>query len=177
MSSQKTMEQIGLAKAAMGKPYPTETGKPVEETCNDHLSNFFRNGPNRKVFVLHEAEGDYEYDEEMSIDVEIKMEGESDTIFKSAETMLMTHLGAPLDVPPYSDFAFDASEQELVRDGQRFDNIDWTPEFEGGAIFENADTLDTRCWNLANEYLVLQKGKWTGDGNFALFVVITITRK
>jgi hypothetical protein len=77
----------------------------------------------------------------------------------------------PADLPNISETNY----EDTSRDGEQADDIGWTPEYEGGAIFRNTDSYDLRYWTRDNNFICLQKGKWTGDGNFLLFVLMTIS--
>ena len=159
----------------VGTDYPPEVTAPAEITYNDHLTNFLRSGPFRKTFLFSWTGGDYEYDENMSLGEEIRMELNNDEIFITVSNRCAALFGKPglerPDEPIFSVTDHEDSSGEL----NSYDGVAWTPDYEKGAVFENVDSSDMLYWEAEKEYIILQKGKWTGDGNFLFFVLMTIT--
>lgn len=168
-------KEILALKDQLGAAYPATVTLPVAQVNGDSVSNFMRNGPHRKVFALYTGDGDHECDPDMSQEVECAMESACDRIYKEALVMAEALLGKsrggfhPWDV--YSPDADDFIEKH----DQAYDGIAWSVEYEGGAVY--CDSHAVRYWDVGGEYVFLQRGKWHGDGNFALFTVMTVTPK
>lgn len=155
-------------------PYPDEAGPPAWDSPSAALSNLLRDGPRRKVVLLFSAAGDHDYDENMTTDVELRLEADALGAYKRALREAVATLG------PGRSFSCVPAELLAPQDGSSMqqdtrvlDGIDWTEEYDGGAVSHDSHRLC--CWQLGTELLCLQAGKWQGDGNFALFVLATLT--
>ncbi|MGC4103547.1 hypothetical protein [Ferruginibacter sp.] len=169
----RKLEEI---KTQLGKSYPAVISSPAEITCNDHLSNFLRNGPARKIFLFNCSGGDHDYDELMTTEMETALEVNNDAMYAAVAEMIVKYFGTPIQA--YGQLPADMAAtdyDDITGEGGISYGIDWTPEYEGGAVFNNADSSTILYWSTSNEYIVLQKGKWSGDGNFLLFTLVTIT--
>lgn len=166
---------INAIEKSIGTPYPTVITPPVESTAFDSLSNFLRNTPTRKVFLVNHSGGDYEYDENMSIEQEIDLDIANNALFLALRSEMEMDFGVAGNDTPAGILLMETNPDDCSKEGQIFDDIEWTPEYEGGAIFSNTDSFETCYWIIDKEILLLQKGKWTGDGNFIQYVLVTIT--
>ncbi len=63
-------------------PYPAKTSSSMGVSIFDACDNFFRHTPVRKILVVHDERGDYEYDEEMTPDKVIDISIENTKIYK-----------------------------------------------------------------------------------------------
>jgi hypothetical protein len=166
---------IQAIQSSLQSPYPAEITAPIETTAFNSFSNFLRNTPVRKVFLINHTDGDYEYDEDMNMDKEIEMEIANDNVFSETLVACEKVFGRSLGEFPGDIQVSETNYDDNSKEGTVSDGIEWTPEYEGGAVFRNGDSSDTRYWISGKEFIFLQKGKWTGDGNFLLYVLITIT--
>ncbi|WP_353722570.1 hypothetical protein [Dyadobacter sp. 676] len=174
MEHHKLNSLINQVKDLLGVPYPTAVGEPLENTYLSDFTNFLRSGPERKVILFNYECGDYDYDETLSVDDEIKIIAENDGIYDQAQLLITQQLGQPL---PFEEvIPFRRSDFDMVQNatGNGIE-IEITPEYFGGALFENTDDTTFCCWQKANEYLSLQKGAWWRGGNFFVFSLATIT--
>lgn len=159
----------------LNKPFQEQVGEPMEIVGSTDFLNFLRNGPNRKLVIFNESYGDYEHEESMSDDVEISIGADNDAIYSAAVDLLTKEFGTPSPQPvesydelPFSRIHF--KESADVEDGE------WTPEYDGGALFENADDFVFEYWHQNNQYIVLQNGKIWGDGDFTFYVLVAISK-
>ncbi|HEX2627369.1 MAG TPA: hypothetical protein VHM26_00100 [Chitinophagaceae bacterium] len=162
-------------QSALQLPYATEVSAPAEATAFNSFSNFLRTTPTRKIFLINHTGGDYEYDEGMNIDKEIEMEIANDAVFSETLIVCENAFGKSLGEFPEDNRVIESNYDDNSKEGNSFDDIEWTPEYEDGAVFRNADSFQTHYWIRQDQFIFLQKGKWTGDGNFIFYVLITIT--
>lgn len=175
MDTNELEQKIMHVVEILNKPFDGHVGEPIEVSGNGNFSNFLRNGPNRKLVIFNESYGDYEHDESMSDEVEISMSADNDAIYSAAVDLFAKEFGPPLPLPiesydelPFSRTNFDDSADD--------EEGDWTPEYDGGALFENADDFVFEYWNQNNQYIVLQNGKIWGDGDFTFYVLVAISK-
>ncbi|MCF2495701.1 hypothetical protein [Dyadobacter chenhuakuii] len=168
---QKVWQVVDLLESR----FDQDVSEPIENTGNCNLSNFLRNGPNRKIVIFKYYYGDYEYDELISEDVEISISIANDAIYNTANNLLTKQFGPPQPLPihDYNQLPFARIAKEKLKENKDYD---WTPEYEGGALFENADDFIFSYWIKKNQYIVLQNGKIWGDGDFTFFVLVTISK-
>jgi hypothetical protein len=159
--------------AMLDKPYPSRITAPVDSSLSLNLRNFFRERPDRKVAVVFIGSGDYEYDEDMTQDIDIALSIEARQFYKMAGKAISTNHGEPLAKAPVG--LLSVNHDDDSKEGQSFNNEAWSPEYEGGAIFDNADNYDTQHWKIGADVLTLQWGTVTGDGDFDHFVLMTLT--
>ncbi|WP_028105104.1 leucine-rich repeat domain-containing protein [Pseudoduganella violaceinigra] len=173
----KLKDKILALQRQLELPYPEVVMEPLDEALDYSLTNFLRNGPHRKVIVLNLAGGDYQYDEDMTPDVEYAMEAECDAIYKEALVIAeglfgKSRKGWPKDGDSYYE---PDSDDFPDKEDEEFDGVPWSQEYEGGAVHSEAETM---CyWDVNGQYVFLQKGRWTGDDNFQLFALMTATPK
>lgn len=171
---------LNEVKAGLVAPYPAQVGAPVSETLFDTLTNFFRNGPYRKVFVFADDGVDFQYDEDAQEGDDIDVETDNDAIFDYVLARLEAEFGPALghfpvrrdsimDVVDDDDDDDDDEEERTTDDG-----TEWTPEHDQGALID-CDSYRSRYWVIEDQYVFLQGGSITGDDNMAAFVALTIT--
>lgn len=166
-------EQIDRLQATLAADYPPAITPPAWVGPSDPLSNLLRSGPRRKVVVLFDAVGDYDHDETMSTDVEFDLEAQGLVVYKQALRWAESVLGPGRQPSPAPDELYPPDPDDFEhRHGQVDDGVEWTEECEGGAVSHDSRRL--RCWDLGADWVCLQAGKWQGDGNFAVFIVLTI---
>lgn len=167
-------EALVQIQAELGQPYPETLGPPVWQAPSAHLSNLLRNGPSRKVFLLHHDSGDCDYDEAMTDEVEFRMESEALVMYKQALVLAEACFGTGrgFDSVPFDLLPPDVDEDER-REDDMIDGERWTEEVEGGVVSHDSRRL--RTWIVGHQLVCLQAGKWQGDGNFAIFVAVTLT--
>ncbi|RYG28095.1 MAG: hypothetical protein EOO01_40325 [Chitinophagaceae bacterium] len=176
MPTEELQYFVQTIHSAIDRPYPATVSAPLDTTAFDPLTNFLRNGPARKVFLVNCSGGDYEYDEAMTPAEEARMETENDECFNNLLKAATDVWGeARGEFPPAGMAISETNYADNSHEGQQFDGVEWTPEYAGGALFRNADSLAARYWQQERDVIFTQKGKWTGDGNFLLFVLVTVT--
>ena len=165
-------EQIAQIQASLTAPYPGEVGPTAWTAPTDSVSNLLRSGPRRKAFVLHTATGDHDYEETMSDEVEFELTAGTVTAYKQALVHMEAAFGTGqgFDALPDELLPLDEEEDDT---GRQIDGIAWTGSYDGGAV--SPDCRKLRCWQQGADLICLQAGQWQGDGNFALFVVVTVT--
>lgn len=175
MNIKELEQKVSQVVELLNEPFDEHVGEPAEVSGNSNFSNFLRNGPNRKLVIFNESYGDYEHDESMSDDVEISMSADNNAIYSAAVGLLTKEFGTPSPQPvesydelPFSRIHFDDSAD--IEDGE------WTPEYDGGALFENSDDFVFEYWHQNNQYIVLQSGKIWGDGDFTFYVLAAISK-
>ena len=155
--------------------YPTSIKLPVESAIHNSIENFFRPTPQRKIAMVYAEDGDYEYDGDLTQQMEFEMEKKCDNLFYDLSIQLEKELGIGSDNLDYNSmFHIDYDEVEH-KDGLIFDNILWSFDYEGGAVFTDCDPPKTKSWQVEGQWFILQNCKWYGDGNFCYFVCCTIT--
>lgn len=174
VATPSSLREVILAlQRQLGSAYPAAVTRPVVQLNGRCITNFLRNGPHRKVFPLYTSDGDHHADPDMSLEAESAMEADCVRVYKEAlriaELLLGQSRGGRQPRDTHSPDADDFAEKE----GRAFDGIDWSVEYEGGAVY--CDSHAVRYWAVGDEYVFLQRGKWHGDGNFALFTVMTVT--
>jgi hypothetical protein len=175
--SAAVQKEIFALQSQLGAPYPEAVTKPIAEALTNTLTNFLRNGPHRKVFVLYQDSGDYQYDPDMTQEAEYGMGAECTAAYKEALVFLeglfgRRRVGRPAARRSYYE---PDSDDFPDKEDQEYDGIVWSPEYEGGPEYTEIDTL---ChWEVNGEYIFLQEGRWTGDDNFEYFTLMTVTQK
>ncbi len=161
----------------LATPYPIAVTLPVEETIHDDLTNFLRQGPYRRVYQLYSASGDFDYDADLTEDDMYDMEAACNAIYKHALVIAEYLFGKSKDnYPAGSHRVFEPVDTDFNhKEDQTFDGIPWSLEYEGGAVYQESDA--TRYWETDSDFIFLQRGRLSGDGNFALFVLLTATPK
>ncbi len=164
-------------KAAIYTDFPAEVGPPVEQTQFGMITNFFRNGPKRKVVVFTSDGIDFQYDDDAregdDSKLEVAMFNAFNVVLEQAERVLGTPLGhRPLD---WSS-VMDVEEYDDDDEGESCDDTAWTPEYDQGAVLA-CDEDRTRFWCMNGRYIFLQGGYITGDNDIVGYVAMTITPK
>lgn len=179
--TEKEIQQLLLqVKKEIGKPYQVVVSEPIENTIITSLTNFLRNGPKRKVFLIFCDGGDYDYDPDMTQDIEIGMDINNNEHFKITLKIATEVLGPPAkeQLPENMDNrVYTVNHEDVSKEGMKFDNELWTPEYEGGALYKGEYTGETRYWETNNEFIFLESAAYLGDGDFAYYTLITITPK
>jgi predicted DNA-binding WGR domain protein len=153
--------------------FPQEVEKSSHEGMHRDISNFFRSGPFRKSYLVDVESGDYEWDEDLTEDVEMEMSSRIEAVYKNILQEAEKIFGASSRLPEDGTLMSEDNEDES-KEGQVFDEIEWSPIFEKGAhINEYLDNIV--CWRINNRYLVLGNAEWQGDGNFEFLVYFSIT--
>lgn len=165
---------------SLSSPYATIVCPPSSEEICEDVSNFLRNGPYRKICLLFSDSGDYEYDPEMDLETEHEIMAECIATYKQALIFAKSLFGESCArfPPDWSTVYCPDAEDFPEKENAYFDGIPWTIEYEGGPIFQNNDSYEHSCyWEHGNDHIVLQLGKWSGDGNFNYFVAIVASPK
>lgn len=175
MNIEELEQKVSEVIALLNVPFEQQVGEPAEISGDNSLTNFLRSGPNRKIVIFNYSYGDYEYDESMSQEIEISIEIENKSIYSTAFDLMKKEFGAPLPQPvesyeelPFTRIAFEDSTDII--------DAEWTPEYNGGSLFENADDFVFEYWRENNQYIVLQNGKIWGDGDFTFYVFVAISK-
>ncbi len=164
-----TPTPIETIRQLIAAPYPAEVQPPSLHGIYDGHTNFFRSGPRRKIVVLFDTSGDYQYDPDLTEDDEYRMEADNEAFFARTTQELAAllkditprHDLSPADLPSSSDFDDEDREDKPLDDGS---GLIWTSSFEGG--YEMADVEQAVLWDLGQEYLVLFCHKVIGDDNY-----------
>jgi hypothetical protein len=161
-------------------PYPSKTESSMGISIFAHCDHFFRNTPVRKIIVFNDATGDYDYDEEMTPDIEIEISIKNEKIYKEIQTLLLDELKMyPVqenEYPSKLDRSYhyeDETKEGTLLKGEDFE--EWTPEYEGG--LHSFDNGYNTIWDLGTDYLYLGCVSDHGDGNFAYYTFACITPK
>jgi hypothetical protein len=179
MTKEEIRQLLLQVKEEIGKPYPAAVSAPVQNTIITSLTNFLRTGPGRKVFLVNYDGGDYDYDPEMTQDIEIGMDIFNEGCFKIALAEAGKILGPPANeqLPENMNEVITIDQENTSKEGLRFDDELWTPEYEGGALYLGEYKGETRYWETADEFIFLESGAYLGDGDFAYYTLFTITPK
>ncbi|MDM5177536.1 hypothetical protein PO883_10070 [Massilia sp. DJPM01] len=166
------LEQL---KEAILTGFPAEVGEPVDQTLYSRVTNFFRNGPHRKVLVFTSDGVDFQYDEDAEKDdddeLEVRIWAAFDQVLEQAGQVL----GAPLGHRPRDwSSVMDVGEYDDDHEGDSRDDTEWTPEYEQGALMD-CDSDRTRYWFVNGRHVFLQAGILTGDDDIVGFVAMTVT--
>lgn len=169
-----TLDQL---KHAIHTDFPAEVGAPVAETLFAMVTNFFRNGPQRKVFVFASDGIDFQYHESVREGDDTKLELAMFDTFNSVLEQAERVLGAPLGHRPLDrDSVMDVKEYHYYDEGDTGDGTEWTPEYEQGALL-CCDEDRTRFWFINGRYIFVQGGYITADDMIVGYVAMTITPK
>lgn len=167
---------VDRLQAGLAAPYPPSPTLPAWDGPSAALSNLLRSGPRRKSLLLFDAVGDHDYDEAMSTDVEFDLDAQGLVVYKQALRWAESLLGPGRRPDPVPDGLQPPDPDDFAHLHDRvLDGVGWTEEAEGGAL--SADCRRWRCWDHGADWVCLQAGKWQGDGNFAVFVVMTVVPK
>jgi hypothetical protein len=177
MNKEEIQQLLLQVKQEMGKPYPAVISAPLHDSIITSLTNFLRNGPERKVFLINCEDGDYEYDQKMTQDIEIGMDIRNQECFKITLEAVGKILGPPAkeQLPENMSDVITVDKEDISKEGLRFDDTLWTPEYEGGALYLGEYSGETRYWKIADEFIFLESGSYLGDGDFAYYTLVTIT--
>lgn len=171
---------VDAVKNLLDLPYSAEVEPSQVDDCIFGVNNFFRNGPFRKLQLIHTTGGDYEYETAEEID-EDGQEQEHLDIFNFIRLQLASTLFEynsfdgyhPLDLDVCDNYQ-DLEKEEETCPGE--EDVDWSPSYQGGAAYPD-QIVQEIVWDLGREYLLLSIGRTDGDGNFRLYTFATVTPK
>ncbi|MES2819788.1 MAG: hypothetical protein V4812_12475 [Pseudomonadota bacterium] len=168
----KTLQRVS---DALYLDFPEHVGLPQEESLHPRITNFFRNGPYRRVFVFNCDGGDYDYNPDLTEDQEWQRSAENERIFLAVLERAQQRFGPALGHYPLdTDSMIDVDSDDESLEGEEFDGIEWSPSYAQGATL-TVDDGDCRYWVQNDRYLFLQTGKEWGDGTFVFFVAMTLS--
>ena len=127
--------------------------------------------PRRKTILFMDRTGDYEYDEEMNLDVEVEMAVEVDQCYQLLVQRISEVYGPALEIP------LDAPslQARIEPDYDDADDDAETRSYLSGAYYDNSDDGAESLWQVGTDYVCIQKIKDWGDGNFGFYVIATVT--
>lgn len=170
---------LDMVRQLVAAPYPDRIGDVLLYGIHESDHNFFRNGPRRKIAVLHDESGDFEQDADLTAEDQIEREIANLAVFKAVTEEMSAWLSDrpsqadawPPDMPISQDFDDDEREDEALEDGSGT----WTPSYEGG--YHEAEIDRRVVWDLGDEYLVLFCQEMPGDGNFVCATGVCVLPK
>ena len=171
---------VDAIKNLLNLPYPAEVEPSQVDDCIFGVNNFFRNGPCRKLQLIHTSGGDYEYETAEEID-EDGQEQEHLDIFNFIRLQLASTFFEYNSFDRYHPQDLDVCEnyQNLEKEDETCpeeEDVYWSPAYEGGAAYPD-QIVQEIIWDLGGEYLLLSIGRTDGDGNFRLYTFATLTPK
>jgi|GEM_PF-6708550 len=176
----RLVKLVDAVKNLLDLPYPAEVGPSQVDDCIFGVNNFFRNGPFRKLQLIHTTGGDYEYETTEEID-EDGQEQEHLDVFNFIRLQLASTFFEYNSFDGYHPLDLDVCEnyQDLEKEDGTCpgeEDVDWSPTYQGGAAYPD-QIVQEIVWDLGKEYLLLSIGRTDGDGNFRLYTFVTVTPK
>lgn len=149
-------------------PYPEGTDELSGWMHSEELETHLLATPRRKTVLFMDRTGDYEYDEAMTVDVEVGIAVEIDQCYSALCQRMTDVYGTAVDLD-----LEDPSIQARIEPEDY--NDDETMSFLTGAYYDGSDDGDATFWELKGNYVCIQKIKNWGDGDFQFYVIATVT--
>ena len=126
--------------------------------------------PRRKTVLIMDRTGDYENDENMTLDSELTVEQEVEQCYALLSQRMTEVYGATIDLE-----VDDSSLQSRVEPDDEDDDDAITESYLWGAWYDNCDDQDASFWRIKSDYVCIQKIRKWGDGSFQFYVIATVT--
>ncbi len=89
---------LSQLKLAIDQPYPETVAEFAGWMHSEELETHLLHTPRRKTVLLMDQTGDYEYDEEMTLDGELELASQVDQFYAQVCQKISELYGAPLDL-------------------------------------------------------------------------------
>lgn len=165
------VEWFSKLQQIIDSPYPDSCEVPSGWMHSAELETHLLATPQRKTALLMDRTGDYEYDENMTVDVELTIEQEIAQCFTLLCQRMTEVYGDAIDLE-----LDDSSLQVRIEPDDEDDDDDAeTRSFLSGAYYDNTDVHEASFWRIGSDYICIQKIKKWGDGNFQFYIIATVT--
>lgn len=152
------------------EPYHASCAEPTASMRSDKLETHLLATPRRKTILFIDRSGDFEYDEEMTVEMEVKFALEIDQCYALLCQRMIEVYGPALNLQIQDLDLQVRTEPEDDSDDQALTN-----SYLSGASYDNSDDGDESYWQFGTDFVCIQKIKNWGDGNFQHNVIETVT--
>ena len=110
--------------------------------------------PRRKTALIMDRTGDYENDENMTLDSELTIEQEIEQCYSLLSQRMTEVYGAAIDIE-----VDDSSLQARVEPDDEDDDDAITESYLSGAWYDNSNDQDASFWRIGSNYVCIQRIK------------------